>query len=365
MLFQSNARTEVARSFGATLLVLATVVLAVTMIRLMGQATRGRVNPEDVTLVLAYTVLSYMPTLLTLGLFMAVVSTISRMYQDSEMAIWHSSGRGIASFIKPILSFAWPVFALITLLSLVVLPWTNLRIDELKQAYQTRGDVQRIERGLFTTSADGSRVFFIDKSSPDDDVGTNVFISSRQNSKRSITSAQRGRTEVTDAGRFLYLESGQRLELNDRPGAIQLSAFQRYELWLDESITKALETTSSESTSTADLWREGSPSAWAELSRRIGLIIAALNLVILGLCLSKVNPRSGMSSHMLMALFVFVVYFNLIGLGQNWIAAGTVTVTSFVLVLHGGVAALAWLWIAGIHNNWSMHFSAMPSKARS
>ena len=56
MLFQSNARTEVARSFGATLLVLATVVLAVTMIRLMGQATRGRVNPEDVTLVLAYTV---------------------------------------------------------------------------------------------------------------------------------------------------------------------------------------------------------------------------------------------------------------------------------------------------------------------
>lgn len=354
MLFHSNVRSEVARTFGATLVVLATVVLSVTMIRLLGQASRGRVNPEDVSLVLAYTVLSYAPTLLTMSLFVAVVAALSRMHQDSEMAVWHSSGRGLASFASPILRFAWPVFALIALLSLVVLPWTNLRIDELRHVYQSRGDVQRIERGLFTTSADGTRVFFIDKSSPDELIGTNVFIASRERTTMTITSAQRGRTEMLPGGKYLVLESGQRLELDDKQRSIKLSEFQIYELLLDQSIVDTLANTSTASFSTAKLWQEKSPSAWGELSRRLGLIFAALNLALLGICLSKVSPRSGKSLHIVMALFVFVVYFNLIGLGQNWISSDRISALAYMSLLHGGVALTTMLWMAGIHNNWSV-----------
>ena len=58
MLFHSSIRKELARSFGATLVVLVTVVMTMTLIRTLGEAGRGVFNPADVMIVMGYTVLS-------------------------------------------------------------------------------------------------------------------------------------------------------------------------------------------------------------------------------------------------------------------------------------------------------------------
>ena len=109
MLFDSSIRKELARSFGATVVVLITVVMTMMLIRTLGQAYKGNVSPSDVLLVMGYTVLGQLPTILGLGLFVAVVGSLSRMYRDSEMVIWYSSGRGLIGFLSPVLRFAWPV----------------------------------------------------------------------------------------------------------------------------------------------------------------------------------------------------------------------------------------------------------------
>ena len=48
MLFDSSLRTELARGFGATLVVLVTIVMTILLIRTLGQAARGSFNPSDV-----------------------------------------------------------------------------------------------------------------------------------------------------------------------------------------------------------------------------------------------------------------------------------------------------------------------------
>jgi lipopolysaccharide export system permease protein len=110
MLFHSSIQKDLARSFGATVVVLATIVMTIILIRTLGQATKGTVNPSEVMLVMGLTVIGHLTTILTLSLFIAVVSTLSRMYADSEMVIWFSSGRGLTSFAPPLLRFAsfWP-----------------------------------------------------------------------------------------------------------------------------------------------------------------------------------------------------------------------------------------------------------------
>ena len=85
------------------------------------------------------------------------------MYRDSEMVIWFASGRGLASLLRPLLRFAWPVMAVIAVLSLAVWPWANTQIQELKTRYERRSDIDRIAPGEFQESANGTRVFFIDK----------------------------------------------------------------------------------------------------------------------------------------------------------------------------------------------------------
>ncbi|HEY8907038.1 MAG TPA: LptF/LptG family permease, partial [Rhodoferax sp.] len=141
MLFHSSLRKELSRSFGATLVVLVTVVMTMTLIRTLGQASRGSFNPSDVTMVMGYTVVAYMPTLLTMSLFIAIISTLSRMYRESEMVIWFCSGKGLSALLTPLMQFAWPIFAVVAALALLVLPWSNQRIENLQKQYEQRGDL--------------------------------------------------------------------------------------------------------------------------------------------------------------------------------------------------------------------------------
>jgi hypothetical protein len=125
MLFDSTVRKELARGFGATLVVILTIVLTNALIRTVGQAASGAVAPQDVVLLLGYVTLGQLPTLLALSLFVAVVVALGRMYRDSEMIIWFASGVGIGRFVRPVLRTAWPVLLVVALLVLFVWPWGN------------------------------------------------------------------------------------------------------------------------------------------------------------------------------------------------------------------------------------------------
>jgi lipopolysaccharide export system permease protein len=355
MLFQSSLRKELSRTFGATLVILVTVVLTMTLIRTLGQASRGSFNPSDVTLVMGYTVLAYTPTLLSMSLFIAIIGTLSRMYRESEMVIWFCSGRGLAALLAPLFRFSWPIFGVIAVLALVVLPWTNQRIDNLKNQYEKRGDIERVEPGQFQESANGSRVFFIEKNNTGQRTGANVFIATNEAGKETITSARSGRIDTLPQGRFLMLNNGQRLETLSGTTDIKVSEFEAYGTQVTTDPFTGTDPVFVNTRPTLELIRNPSSVALAELSWRFGLILAAFNFVIIGVALSSVNPRVGKNINLVFALFAFIFYFNLLNLGQNWVGSEKVSLGIYLIALHGGIFALACLWLAKGHNNWSWH----------
>ena len=355
MLFDSSIRRELARSFGATLVVLVTVVMTMMLIRTLGQASRGNVNPSDVMLVMGFTVLGQLPIILSLSLFVAVVGVLSRMYRDSEMVIWFSSGQGLMSLLRPLLRFAWPVMAVIAILSLGVWPWANAQIQELKTRYEQRSDIDRIAPGEFQESANGSRVFFIDKDSPDTQVGNNIFIAASSGSKESVTSARSARLETRAGERFVLLSQGQRLETTtDQPG-LKISEFSEYGTRIGSASGGPTDQLAVKTRATHELFLQSSiPAYQAELGWRLGLAVAAINFVVLGLALASVNPRAGRSGSMVFALFSFVVYYNLMTLGQSWVGAGKLGLPAFMVYLHGGTLLLALAILAARHNHWTL-----------
>lgn len=149
MLFHSSLRKDLARNFGATLVILVTIVMTIILIRTLGQASRGSVNPSEVMLVMGFSVLGQMTTIITLSLFIACVATLSRMYGESEMVIWFSSGQGLGQFIQPLFRFAWPILLVVALLSLFASPWSHQQIQDLRQRFEKRNDVERIAPANF------------------------------------------------------------------------------------------------------------------------------------------------------------------------------------------------------------------------
>jgi lipopolysaccharide export system permease protein len=354
MLFHSSLRRELSRSFGATLVVLATIVLTMLLIRSLGLASRGSVDPQDVMLVIGYSVLGQLPTILALSLFIAIVSCLSRMYRDSEMVIWFASGRGLMTFLAPVFRFAWPILLAISLLSLVVWPWSNQQVQNLRDRYERRGDLDRVVPGQFQESAGGTRVFFVDKESVEGQLGKNVFISSTENNKEAVTSARSARVEVIGDDRFLLLSNGQRLETVPGQKDLRVSEFAEYGTNMSSNNPDDLDARPVRFKSSLTLFLEPTRVHLGELAWRIGLALAAINFVVIAVAVSSVNPRSGRSANFAFALFAFIFYYNLLNLGQTWIGSGQISFTRFMLTVHLGALLLGLLWLYKRHINWTL-----------
>jgi lipopolysaccharide export system permease protein len=98
--------------------VLLAIILTRLLILLLGKAAGGEVLAEAVVGLIAFGVLTYMPVLLGIAVFVAVLLALTRSYRDSEMTVWFTSGLSIAAWVKPVLQFALPIAVVCALLSL-------------------------------------------------------------------------------------------------------------------------------------------------------------------------------------------------------------------------------------------------------
>ena len=346
MLFDSTLRRDLSRSFGATLIVIMTIVITMFLIRTLGQAAGGSVAAQDVALLLGYIALENLPTILSLSLFIAIMATLTRMYRDSEMVIWFASGVGLTRIVAPVLRMAWPLLLLVALLALFVWPWGNRQVAELKGRYERRPDASRVAPGQFQTSSDGARVFFIDRDSGADSIARNVFVLERRTGSESITSARSGRIEIEGDQRYVVLERGQRSDLDLKSGARKQAEFESYRVLAGEASASGDDALPPKARSTWQLLTQPSNRHYGELTWRVGIAIGGINLVLLAIGLAAGNPRRAGNWNLLIALFAFVVYYNLLNLSQTWVATAQLTWGSTLVLVHGGtfMVALSLLW---------------------
>ncbi|MCB1982443.1 MAG: LPS export ABC transporter permease LptF, partial [Rhodoferax sp.] len=236
MVFDSTVRRELARGFAATLVVILTIVITMLLIRTVGQAAKGQIAPQDVVLLLGYVTLGYLPLMLALSLFVAIVVTLGRMYRDSEMVIWFASGVPLTRFVRPVLRASWPPLLVVVGLVLVAWPWSNRHIAELRERYAQRSDLSRVTPGVFQSSSDGSRVFFVERHGDAGGDARNVFVLAREGDVESVTSARQGRLETAGDTRWLVLASGQRNDVDAASGERTLARFEDYRLVADERV---------------------------------------------------------------------------------------------------------------------------------
>ncbi|MCY7306199.1 MAG: LPS export ABC transporter permease LptF [Rhodoferax sp.] len=354
MLFHSSLRKEMSRTFGATVVLLATIVITMLLIRTLNLATRGSVNPTEIIVVLGYTFLVHAPTILTLSLFISIVATLSRMYRDSEMVIWFSAGQGLGSFVKPLFRFVWPMLLMIAAFALFGRPWANQQQNVLRDRFEHRNDLERVAPGQFQESAGGNRVFFIDKDSIDGKSAGEVFIAANERGKETITTARAGVIDSVAGDRFLMLSRGQRLERSlENPGT-KISEFEQYGVLMDEKAEQANLVIPVRTMASVDLIRGRTSAQLGELSFRLGIALAAVNFVLIALVVSGTNPRVGRNGNLLQSLLTFVVYSNLVTLGSSRIASGTSSFLAFTLALHGGVLVASLAMLAKLHWNWTV-----------
>jgi len=340
MIFQRAVRREFTHAAAGIFVALFAILVTTQLIRLLTEAAGGKVAPEAVAALLGFAALNYLPILLSLSLFIAILLTLSRSYRDSEMVVWFSSGLSLTAWVRPVLAFALPLALAIALLSLFLSPWALSQSAEFRQKLSTRSDAGQVSPGAFQEAASAERVIFVEAVADDASYVRNVFVSSVQHQRLGVTMAATGHQESAPNGdRFMVLENGRRYEVEPGTPEFRILEFARYAIRVETREAQGIERTPQNMPIRDLLYQDGAQYR-AELLWRLGIPLSALVLALLAIPLSFVNPRAGRSANMLLAIFVYMLYSNLISISQAWVAQGKLSFALGVPLVHVLMLAL-------------------------
>ena len=337
LIFQRSLLREFGNYAFAVFSALFAIVVTTQLVRMLGRAAGGQIPADAIVALVGFTAINYLPILLALTLFVAVLMGISRAYRDSEMVIWSASGLALTAWIRPVMVFAAPVVVLITLMALFLAPWANTKAEEYRQLLDSRDELSRVAPGVFRESANAERVFFVEAVDGEQGRVRNVFVANRQQGKNGVIVSKEGFVEVTPNGdRFAILLNGRRYEGEPGTPEYRVVEFERYSVRI-ESATPQSGKKSSKSLSTMELLQGKEKKLRGELMWRIGLPFIALNLALLAIPLAFVNPRASRSLNLLFAVFAYMLYSNLMGVVQAWVGQGQIDFKVGWWVVHAAV----------------------------
>jgi lipopolysaccharide export system permease protein len=318
MIFQRALRRDLLNTAGAVFTTLFTITITIMLIRILGQAAGGKVASSDVVALIGFSALNYLPVILNLTGFISVLLVVTRSYQDSEMVVWFASGLSLSKWIGPVLVFSIPILIATAILSFYLTPWSNQQSAEYKERYANRQDIARVSPGRFQESSSANRVFFVEGISGDTTKVKNVFVSTQVKGKTSVVVAKEGTVEFDHNGdKFLVLHQGRRYDGVPTQPDFQLMEFERYGLLLSTKSEAVVGDTSSRALTTRQLIENRNNFNDAELLWRIALPLMGVLLMLLAIPLGFVNPRGGRSANLLIALFLFVFYSNMMSVAQS------------------------------------------------
>jgi lipopolysaccharide export system permease protein len=344
MLYRRALLHELSLSSGASLIILIAIALVTLFIRLLGEAARGELANEAVFAYLGFSLLHFLPVLLSVAIFIGAMLTLMRYWRDSEMAIWFSSGLSLNDWIRPMLMFALSMALILALLTNGIIPWALKKKDVYKTELLSRDDTSMVVPGIFAESHGGERVYFVESLNPLTGTVRNVFMQSKDSGKLGVVVAAEGAQKRMDDGtRFLVLSKGRRYEGEPGQAEYRVIQFDRYWIRLDPVQIKAKERQQNiRQQSTAELWKRPEADAMGELAGRFNVPLSVVVLALLAIPLSYVNTRAKRSYGLISALLLFFIYHNLMSVTQTWIAQGKWGLTAGLLAAHlPAIAALA------------------------
>ncbi len=152
-LFDESVQRELSGVALAVFSVLLGIVVVTQLSRLLAEAASGTLAAKGVAVLLGFSALNYLPVLLSITLFISVLLTLTRSYQDSEMTVWFVSGVSLLRWIRPVVFFAAPFILTIAVLSFSLTPWAISQSDRFRKELESREEMTNLAPGVFRESS--------------------------------------------------------------------------------------------------------------------------------------------------------------------------------------------------------------------
>ncbi len=363
-----------------TLLAVVTVLLLIFLsnrfVYYLADASAGNLSSDVILTILMLKTLDALVIMLPLALFLSILIAFSRLYKDSEMVAMLACGVSIGRIYKTVFMLALFVSVIVSVITFYLAPWATeetYRIQDREKAAATLGG---IASGRFTEAASSEGVFYAEFISDDQTQLNDVFIQTERNGQQVILSAKQGRHFIKkeSGDRFLELRDGYRYEGLPGSSDFTVTRYQTHAIRIQEQKVvrsdrkhKAYPT---EELLDIAVRREFAANTWwnfdelrrydmAELHWRLAMPLSTILLAMLAVPLSRTNPRQGRYAKLFVAILVYFIYSNLMGVGRTWIERDVIVQAAGLWWAHGGVLLLT-LFLLHKQYGMSWLFSSRP-----
>lgn len=324
--------------------VLVAVVVANRFAVYLGRVATGRLPGGETFVLLALSVVSLLELVLPVSLFLAAMLTLGRLYRDSEATAAWTCGLTPGRLYRPFVVLGSVAALALAGLALYVSPWAEATAHEVTVQARATAQVSIMVPGRFKTFSDGRGVFYVGGEAAGGGGFTQVFSVLGGSGEGVAIVADRGRIVVAPATGERHLKLADGVRYAGVPGRLDwtLTRFSRADVLLqpprEEAANRDLD-----SLSTAALIARSGDRVRAELAWRIAQPFTVLVLLLVAVPLAHTRPRRGRYARLVPAILFFIVYFNLLGIAQMWVARGSAPTLAWV-PLAGIAVGLVMLW---------------------
>jgi len=317
---------EIAQTLFGVSLVLMLVGLSGQLVGVFADVAAGTLSVSTVMVVLGLQTLSMLMVILPLSLYLAVLMTLSRFYQNNEMAALSASGVSQIYIVQVVLSFAFLFSILIGIFSFQIIPWTNGLQQDITLKAENASELEGMTAGRFREVSAGVGVMYVESLNDEHTQMQGVFLQQRlSNNTELVIRANKGQREIdTKTGdRFMVLENGVRYQKTAGQLDYTMIEFEQHGVRIHEK-SSAIQQKKYIAIPTLELIKKDGLIYKAEFQSRLAPILLTLLLSALAVPLSQTSPRQGSYLRLGLGLLVYIVVTNLISLGKTWIAQGKV-----------------------------------------
>lgn len=316
-------------------IVLLLILFSARLVAILADAASGNLPVNYILVLLALRNISNLVTVLPLGLFLAILLALSRLYIDNEMTVLAACGVGIGRVVRTVLIFAVFMAVVVGFLSLYAAPWAEFHSQRLMDRGAAESELYGFTAGSFHDIGAGGGVMYAQGISDNRRDLHNVFLQS-DDERHSVIAAEAGRRyrDPRTGARYLEVENGYRYDGSPGEKDYVVTHFKKQGVRIREPAASPTSTMRKAMT-TAALWRAGGPSNLAEIQARISDALWVIVLSLIAVPLSYTSPRQGRYAKIFSAILIYVIYSNFLGVARSWIEKGDLSPTIGLWWVHG------------------------------
>ena len=314
---------ELLTAFLSVYFVLLIIVLSTEIVHLLKWLSQGII---PVTAFLAYlmnSLFEFSVILIPISLLMGILLAFGRLYSDSEMAAIMSAGIGPLQWYRPLMLIAIPATLLLFVLLAYVQPIINYQRALLAAEILSQSQIDTLLVGQFNRASKDGAVLFLESGHENNNKADNnqvnsVFFQQHRENTSFVDLAEDSSSFYNEEGRrYMMMHSGIHYAGNAGEANFKIIKYKDYGIHIDRKQVEVHQSVKSKNM--AELWQSENPEYQAELQWRFTIPLATIIVTFMALPLSHTNPRSGRYSKLAVALILYLLYSNLLGVGKTWI----------------------------------------------